>query len=72
MGSNALENDGRESVSDLGMQWDCHSLKTGIQGLKTNMSSDLLDKMVIPMPAQAGDQIIARYVSWRCQTANTN
>jgi hypothetical protein len=30
MGSNALENDGPESVSNLGMQWDCHSLKTGI------------------------------------------
>jgi hypothetical protein len=32
----------------------------------------LLDEMVVPMPAQAGDQVVARNVDWCCQAANTN
>ncbi len=72
MGGNALQNDHRQSLFDLDIKRDRHSLKTGIQGLKPDMSSDLLDEMVVPMPAQAGYQIVARNVDWRCQAANTN
>jgi len=32
----------------------------------------LLDKMVVPMPAEACDELIAGYVSWRSQAAKTN
>jgi hypothetical protein len=42
------------------MQRNSNPLKAGSQCLEANMPPDLLNKMVIPMPAEALDQIIAR------------
>jgi hypothetical protein len=36
------------------------------------MAPDLLDKMIVPVPAEARDQVIAGYVRWRSQAAKTN
>jgi hypothetical protein len=50
MSGDALQNGGYQSPFYLGIQRNRHSLKPRIQSFKANMSPDLLDKMVIPMP----------------------
>ena len=47
---NALQNAGSQTAFYLDLERNGHSLKPGIQSLKTNMPSDLLDKMVVPVP----------------------
>jgi hypothetical protein len=47
---NALQNGGSQTAFYLNLERNGHSLKPGIQSLKTNMPSDLLDKMVVPVP----------------------
>jgi hypothetical protein len=72
MRGHALENHDCESVFDPGLQWYSNSLEAWIEGLHTNMSTDLFDEMIIPMPAQAGNQIITGYLRKRSQAAKTN
>jgi hypothetical protein len=72
MSGDTFQNYGHQSLFYFTMQRDRDSLKPGIERLKSNMSPDLLDEMVIPMPAEACDQIIAGYFRWRSQAANTN
>jgi hypothetical protein len=54
------------------MERNCDPLKTGRQCLKPDMSSDLLDKMIIPTPAQAIDQIVPGQLRGRSQAAKKN
>ena len=72
MGGDTLEDHHCQSAFDPGLQRNSDSLKAWIQSLQTNMPTDLFDEMVIPMPAQAGDQIITGYLRKRSQAAKTN
>ena len=69
---NAFQNGGSQPSFYLDLERNGHSLKPRIQCLKTNMPSDLLDKMVVPMPGEARHQVIAEYVRKRSHAANTN
>jgi hypothetical protein len=72
MRGHTLENHDRKSAFDPGLQRDSNSLKAWIKSLHPNMSTDLFDEMIIPMPAQAGDQIVTGHLRKRSQAAKTN
>jgi hypothetical protein len=67
-----FQDSGCQALLYFGMEWDGDSLKAGIECFEANMPSDLLDKMIVPMPAEAGDQVISRYLKWSFQAAKTN
>jgi hypothetical protein len=46
-----FQDSGCQALLYFGMEWDGDSLKAGIECFETNMPSDLLNKMIVPMPA---------------------
>jgi hypothetical protein len=72
MSSDAFQDRDQQRLLQVFMERNRNPLKTGRQSLKPNMSTDLLDKMVIPTPAQAIDQIVPGQLRGRSQAAKKN